>query len=76
MNTENQFKTIVFSLGLWIIVFVGVMLTFVELINGHVGGVKEFFTTLAFDLIYALIYVVLRLIPNIDRRVFFLKNVK
>jgi len=76
MGTESLFKKIVFSLGFWIIVFVGVVLTFVELINGHIGGVKEFFTTLSFDLIYALVYVVLRLIPNIDNRVFFLKSIK
>jgi hypothetical protein len=76
MGTESLFKRIGLSLGFWIFVFVGVVLTIVSLVNGHIGGFQDFVTTLAFDLIYAVIYVILRLIPNIDNRVFFLKGIK
>ena len=68
MKNELTFLDIVFSWGTSILALVAVIWTIVNAFNGHVDGFVDGITQFAQHLIYAIVYVALRMIPAIDER--------
>ena len=70
MEAKNQtFGDVLYSWGLFVLVALALVLTLAEYINGYTGGFKEWATELLFNLVYAGVYIIIRLIPIADDRV-------
>ena len=71
MENKMSFVDIFLSWGFSILVLIGVILSFIALVNGHVDGFKDFITDLLSNLVAAVVYLVMRMVPGIDSRVIF-----
>ena len=65
---EMSFVDVVFSWGTSIFVLFAIILTIIGYVNGYIGSFKEIATEFFFNLISALIYIIIRMIPSIDQR--------
>lgn len=63
-----SFIDIVFSWGTSILIFFAVVMTIIGAVNGNINSVREFFTEFATYLVYAGVYIIIRLVPDIDNR--------
>ena len=68
MENKLTFVDVVLSWGASILVLIAIILTVVGWINGSIGSVAEFFTQLGFNLVYVIVYIIIRMIPSIDAR--------
>ncbi len=67
---------VVKSVGVWVILLLGVLLTILSYALGFVGSFKEAVFVFIGSIIVALVYSLVRMIPNVDEPIPFAKNWK
>lgn len=67
---------VVKSVGFWFILLIGVLLTILSYVLGFVSNLKEAVFMLIGSIIVAFVYMLARMIPNVDEPIFFAKKWK